>query len=160
MMFMNESEVLASVARHYGHPVLGPATRFLESYMQEVNSHSDGWPYWSPPVRAAAKLMALIKRGEATKAELTKALSPIKSFMTRRGLAAGMKMPSIEPQEVVKLRVVHDFELRPIADKQLPSIRFELVDSYGRRAQLVETPEQAKRYLAYQFPSAVIEAAA
>ena len=96
MMFMNEYEINDRAERYRNHPVLGPATRFLQAYMGEVNAHSDGWPYWSPPVKAAAKLMTLIQRGDATLAEVTKALSPIKAFMTRRGNAAGMKLPSLE----------------------------------------------------------------
>jgi hypothetical protein len=44
--------------------------------------------------------MELIERGQATRAELIKALVPIKAFMTRRGNAAGMTLPKIElPKE-------------------------------------------------------------
>lgn len=104
-MFMNESEIEDAVDRFAGHPVLGPAARFLAAFRHEVNAHSDGWPYWSPPVKAAAKLMTLIhghrwagmgaypRLPEPTAADVRKALGPIKSFMTRRGTAAGMSMP-------------------------------------------------------------------
>jgi len=114
-MFMNEWDIAGALARHAKHPVLGPATRFLADYRDEVNAHSDGWPYWSPPVRAAKALMELIKRGDdfalasfirtgaaapvdVTEADLAKALRPIKAFMTRRGNAAGMKLPPLRKE--------------------------------------------------------------
>jgi hypothetical protein len=93
--FMNEYDIDTAVLRHARHPVLGPAARFLDAFKDEVNAHSDGWPYWSAPVRSAAKLMTLIERGDATPADLTKALAPIKGFMTRRGLKAGMVLPKV-----------------------------------------------------------------
>ncbi len=95
MRFMNEYDIEDSVARYRSHAVLGPATRFLNAYKDEVNAHSDGWPYWSAPVKAAAKLIELIEKGAATEQELAKALSPIKAFMTRRGKAAGMVLPQV-----------------------------------------------------------------
>lgn len=95
MKFMNEWEIANNVERYRDHPVLGPAARFLAAYRDEVNAHSDGWPYWSAPVKAAAKLMTLIEAGHATEGELRHALSPIKAFMTRRGTAAGMTLPPV-----------------------------------------------------------------
>jgi hypothetical protein len=94
MMFMNQWEIEEAVCRRANDPVLGPATVFLEKFMHEVNAHSDGWAYWSAPVNAAKQLMQLIKLGYATEAQYRKALGPIKSFMTRRGKAAGMVMPT------------------------------------------------------------------
>lgn len=93
MKFMNEWEIEMNVERYRYHLALGPATRFLDAYMREVNSHSDGWPYWSAPVKAAAKLMTVIEKGDqATQRDVLKALTPIKAFMTRRGLKAGMAL--------------------------------------------------------------------
>lgn len=106
MHFMNEYEIKENVVRFANHPALGPATQFLHAFMNEVNMHSDGWPYWSPPVHACNQLITLINRGveryyhrtapDVTIAEVQKALVPIKSFMTRRGNAAGMKMPVLQ----------------------------------------------------------------
>lgn len=96
MIFMNEWDIRAAADRYQFHQTLGPATRFLEAHMEQVNAHSDGWPYWEPPVKAAAKLITLIKNGTATKQEVRAALSPIKAFYTRRGFAAGMAQPPIE----------------------------------------------------------------
>lgn len=93
MIFMNEYDIDYACQRYAAHPVLGPATRFLSHFKDEVNAHSDGWPYWSAPVKSAAKLMALIQQGTATDAEVRKALGPIRSFMTRRGIKAGMTLP-------------------------------------------------------------------
>ncbi len=70
MRFMNEYDIEDSVARYRNHAVLGPATRFLNAYKDEVNAHSDGWPYWSAPVKAAAKLIELTEKGAATEQEL------------------------------------------------------------------------------------------
>ena len=96
MMFMNEWEIREQCDRWRWHQTLGPATRFLRDFMVEVNQHSDGWPYWSPPVRSAAQLMTLIQNGSATEGELNKAIAPIKAFMTRRGNKAGMTLPLLD----------------------------------------------------------------
>ena len=60
-----------------------------------TNSHSDGWQYWSKPSTAATQLITVIKEGERqyrrtwewqdiTEAQLKKALTPVKSFLTRQ----------------------------------------------------------------------------
>jgi hypothetical protein len=46
MLFMNEWDVRESAHRYSQHETLGPATRFLERFMEETNAHSDGWAYW------------------------------------------------------------------------------------------------------------------
>src|SRR4051812_11714527 len=106
MLFMNEWEIEESVRRHARHAALGPATQFLQAFMREVNSHSDGWPYWGPPVHAAAQLITLIEQGnkrlrddrtpDITLDQVQKAIRPIKAFMTRRGKAAGMTLPDLQ----------------------------------------------------------------
>lgn len=97
MYFMNEWEIREAALRHQFHPVLRKATRFLVAFMDEVNSHSDGWAYWRLPVNAAKQLMQLIHNPEqANEAAFRKAIGPIKSFYTRRGNAAGMQMPTVE----------------------------------------------------------------
>lgn len=109
MLFMNEFEIGEALDRYGSHPVLGKAARFLARYREQVNQHSDGWPYWSAPVRAAAKLMTLLqdanKAGyqpyasdytEPSEADLRAALRPIRAFYTRRGYAAGMVFPELD----------------------------------------------------------------
>jgi hypothetical protein len=101
LMFMNRYEIEDAVRRFERYPVLGKAARFLKEFMDEVDSHSDGWAYWGAPVAAAKKLMELLQyeapsNGEDVDEEkFRKALAPIRAFMTRRGLAAGMQMPKV-----------------------------------------------------------------
>ena len=96
MRFMNEFDITSAQRRWGNHPVLGPAADTLASLAAATNQNSDGWPYYSKPARAAAKLMELIEgdgtwqffegpREDATPAKLRAALKPIKSFRTRSG---------------------------------------------------------------------------
>ena len=94
--WMNRMDVDEAADRYAKEPVLGKATKFLKEFVEEVDNHSDGWPYWKAPAHAAQSLMDLIQSPKlATEEALAKAMSPIKSFMTKRGTAAGMKMPEI-----------------------------------------------------------------
>jgi len=106
ILFMNEYEIDEAAQCYADDPVLGKASRFLQEFKDEVNAHKDGWAYWKPAMTSAGKLMTLIGsvRGnhewdgidEQTKEKMfLKALTPIKCFMTRRGLAAGMRMPAV-----------------------------------------------------------------
>lgn len=101
MSWMNEHDIVEASIRFAEHPVLGPATRTLWELMTDVNSHSDGWPYWRAPANAAAKLMELIEgdrswdarhgdREDVTLEQLRKAYRPIKAFRTRHGDSAGL----------------------------------------------------------------------
>lgn len=108
-MWMNEYEVNEALQLLGSDPLIGKYVRFLAEFRDQVNSHSDGWPYWKPPAHAASQLMTLIKaaldrkRGyrspnaeqEVNEQLLRKTMGPIKSFMTRRGLSAGMQMPKL-----------------------------------------------------------------
>lgn len=95
MKYMNNFDMFRAVEKNLSHPVLSRATQFLIAFKEEVDSHSDGWAYWKAPVRAAAKLMTLVESKDATEADFKAALSPIKSFYTRKGNAAGMKFPEV-----------------------------------------------------------------
>jgi len=96
MRYMNEMDIQWMVESRRHHPVLGPATRTLANFQKEVDAYSDGWPYCSPALRAAKKLMGLIegdgtwdaKYGgrEVSQCELVAACRPIKSFCTRHKL--------------------------------------------------------------------------
>jgi hypothetical protein len=95
MNYMNDYDIMLAQQRA-NTPVLRKAVQFLAAFKEQVNDHSDGWAYWKCPVNAANKLMELIQgKVEPTEANFKKAMSPIKSFMTRRGNAAGMQMPII-----------------------------------------------------------------
>lgn len=96
MGWMNEYDVRDEADFWFGHPVMGPATETLANLVEVVNGNSDGWPYWKAPAKAAAKLMALIEQADSrtgagwegvpTAAEIRKAYTPIKAFLTRKGL--------------------------------------------------------------------------
>jgi hypothetical protein len=87
-----EEEKTASIKTSALHTA---ASKFLNDFKKEVNAHSDGWENWAPPAKAAAQLTTLVKSGSVDVESITKALAPIKAFMTRRGLAAGMTMPKL-----------------------------------------------------------------
>jgi hypothetical protein len=112
-MFMNRHEVVETLA-YCGDqvedvPNLYEGARVLYSLMEWVDSHSDGWPYWQPPQRAAAKLIeAFHDRNYALRfgqnrdgspltdvsdAELSACLRPIKAFLTRQGVDHGSELP-------------------------------------------------------------------
>lgn len=103
MTWLNEYEVEEAARMFEGDPVLGPATQTLANLVDCVNHCSDGWPYWAPPSRAAGKLQYIIqsemnfrRRGlsaTATPDQVRKALVPIKSFLTRRGLTCEVVAP-------------------------------------------------------------------
>ena len=96
MKFYNEYDMRLALQRHQDNTVLRAAVLFLINLKDETNAHSDGWAYWPKPCRAAKQLMELIDRGGiATEQEYAKALTPIKSFYTRYGNAAGMKFPKV-----------------------------------------------------------------
>lgn len=59
-MWMNRTDIEIAAENCAGDPVLGPATRFLKSLMEAVDSQSDGWSHWSAPSKAAKPLMDLI----------------------------------------------------------------------------------------------------
>lgn len=98
--WMNEDEIAEAVER-FDDPGLDNLRRgahTLRRLMRWTNENSDGWPYWKKPAAAANKLMELLDtktreqshRGDGltdiTDAELAKALSPIKAFLTREGV--------------------------------------------------------------------------
>jgi hypothetical protein len=97
MSWMNEPNVLDAAERWFDKedtPNLHEGAQILARLMRWTNSHSDGWPYWQKPSRAANMLMTVLqeKRRERfdgpddlTDAELKKLLSPIKAFLTRQG---------------------------------------------------------------------------
>lgn len=103
MHFANEYDVDMFVSRHVDHnrpladqdrPNLARAAANLARLMYWTNSVSDGWAYWSKPVRSADRLITLLeeadrtyRRGgeleDITTAELRRALTPVKAMLTR-----------------------------------------------------------------------------
>ena len=94
MMFMNEYEIEDALRRFEPTetPNLATAAAALARLCLWTNRNSDGWPYWSKPIRASAKLQTLINSVDrfdpvdASDKELRAALSPIKAFLTRQGV--------------------------------------------------------------------------
>lgn len=93
MAWMNQWEIEEAKQQCARHPILRKATQVLYDLMTLTNEVSDGWHYWPKPSRAASRLQELIQRGierrfddrlpDVTETELKRALTPIKSLMTR-----------------------------------------------------------------------------
>lgn len=113
MLFANEYEIQDWAIRYADHLILGCAARTLKSLMDAVNSCSDGWPYWSAPVKSASKLMTLLNEADRerrrgvtprpTESDLQIAYRPIKAFHTRYGARYGFDVelhfpPAPEPE--------------------------------------------------------------
>lgn len=93
--FVNEYEIQRWVETFdpQDTPKLHRAARALRALMEWTNQNSDGWAYWTKAHKPAAKLIELLADGEdrqregddtdAAAADLTRAFTPIKSFLTR-----------------------------------------------------------------------------
>jgi hypothetical protein len=101
MHYMNDYEIERALetALRNDLPVMTEAVYRLIKLYNWTNSNSDGWAYWPKPVRAADKLMTLIESvdpfaggmwgdeaDDLDPADLKRALTPIKSFLTRQGV--------------------------------------------------------------------------
>lgn len=109
MTWMNEFDVEDMTRRYGTDSLLGPAVLTLQALVVWTNSHSDGWPYWSKPAKAADKLMDLLQQHDrwarraamhlphepATDVAVKAALRPIKAFRTRmaKELRGGCDFP-------------------------------------------------------------------
>jgi hypothetical protein len=103
VLYMNRYDVAESMHRYRDHPILGPATVTLAGLVDWTDTHSDGWPYWSKPCRAARALQELIgntrtfldnpARDEVTIDDLKRAYRPVRSFATRHGADLTFYMP-------------------------------------------------------------------
>lgn len=96
MRFMNDYDI-ASARSRFGRGVTPNRLALaivVDNLAEETNLVSDGWAYWTKPVRAAAKAIELIEstaypeyerrqHEDITDAELAAAVRPIKSFLTR-----------------------------------------------------------------------------
>ncbi len=95
MRYWNEYDVRTQL-QHASNPDRPNRLRgilVITRLMNWTNRNSDGWAYWPKPVRSASRLMELLESGDhwnsedVTAAELRKACSPIKSFLTRQGVS-------------------------------------------------------------------------
>lgn len=106
MRFMNEYDI-ENALRTYGSEISGGEATPNRAHLAAVvarlarwaDRNSDGWAYWPKPCRAALKAIELIDARtwqersdflakDATDLEVTIALRPIKSFLTRHGVSA------------------------------------------------------------------------
>lgn len=98
-MWMNEYEIedALRLTAYFELPNARRGAEILSKLKDWTNNNSDGWPYWQKPSKAADKLMTALTAAinasrqqdnmDMTQAELQKALTPIKSFLTRQGVA-------------------------------------------------------------------------
>jgi hypothetical protein len=98
-MWMNEYDIedALRLTAHFELPVARRAAEILSRLCYWTNNNSDGWPYWQKPAKAADKLMTALESAiqasrqrdneDMTEAQLKAALTPIKSFLTRQGVA-------------------------------------------------------------------------
>ena len=92
-LWMNRSEVEYAPVLIGDHKTLRPAALYLQSFMNLIDSISDGWAYWSYGTRCSADLQDIVHKGTipcnryadvcATKAEVTKSCKKIQSFLKR-----------------------------------------------------------------------------
>jgi hypothetical protein len=91
-LYVNDYEV-EDMMRRFGEgetPNLLAGAYTLSLLMRWTDRNSDGWAYWALPKNAAMKLMTLLKAPDrfdpvdCTEAELRKAYTPIKAFLTRQ----------------------------------------------------------------------------
>lgn len=105
-MWMNEYEVESAI-RLFDDPDtpnLYAAAESLAQLVEWTNSNSDGWPYWPKPAKAATRLMDLLQMAQrqayngtlrdASAADLTTALRPVKAFLTRQGVDSATVLTS------------------------------------------------------------------
>jgi len=92
-MWMNQGEIEWAAKQSHTCPNVRKGVHLLLRLMQAVNNQSDGWPYWKAPSQAAAKLMGLLQtagnlnygtHGTISGKELRKAITPIRSMVTRQ----------------------------------------------------------------------------
>lgn len=92
-MFMNQWDIEYAHSRQHLCPNVRKGVHVLYRLMQAVNEQSDGWAYWKAPHQAAEKLIDLLQgagnlnhgtTGTISDADLRKAITPIKSMVTRQ----------------------------------------------------------------------------
>ena len=113
MKFMNDYD-LAFARRRFTQsatPNRLALVLVVDNLREQTNMVSDGWAYWPPSCRSAAKAIALIEsrtnrendeqeRVDITDAEMRAAVRPIRSFLTRHA-----RVFSAEQREII-LRAV------------------------------------------------------
>ncbi len=95
MRFMNHYDMERAAMKFppETYPNLARANLTVMRLANWADSHSDGWAYWPKPARAANRLMELLQDSDLewepvdiTEADLRKATTPVKAFLTRQGI--------------------------------------------------------------------------
>ena len=90
---MNQYEIQWAAEAEHECPNVRKGVRLLLRLMEAVNSQSDGWAYWAPPINSARLLVELLKtagnlqsgtHGKVSAADFKRAVSPIKAMVTRQ----------------------------------------------------------------------------
>jgi hypothetical protein len=94
--FYNEYDLANLLARSLKFPALLPYAAYLQAWVNIVNNHSDGWPYWRAGSQAGCKLADLLVSAmdgaTVTSAQWTRVIAGIKSVATRQA-KYGNKIP-------------------------------------------------------------------
>lgn len=111
-MWMNEYDIEHAAVRFTEEtPNLRRGARILMRLVNYTNRNSDGWPYWQKPARAADKLMTLIQAAsrydpeDITEADLKKALTPIKAFLTKQEVDHALILDEPAPPPAIPVHV-------------------------------------------------------
>ena len=92
-MFTNQADIEWMAQQHHDCPNVRKGVLLLYRLMQAVNEQSDGWAYWHAPSKSTEKLVELLQtagnltygtHGTITEAELRKAITPIRTMVTRQ----------------------------------------------------------------------------
>lgn len=101
-MWMNEWDIEEALHRLNTDetPNLYAGAVAVDALRRWTNRNSDGWHIWNKPSRAAASLQTLLHDADRytpvdiTDADLSKALRPVKSFLTRHGVDHTVILPA------------------------------------------------------------------
>lgn len=111
-MWMNRYEITEALGLDAeDFPVALKAARILDRLRHWADSNSDGWHSWPKPGKAADRLMVELKAAmesryrhpydaDITEADLRRALTPIKSFLTKQGVDHSLILDDPAPAEV------------------------------------------------------------
>ena len=97
MRYMNDYDIEIARRRFSDFPNLALGVEILDRLREWTNRNSDGWAYWKLPLQAAKRLMEILEDEQRRRdylngvledideKELSRAILPIKSFLTRQG---------------------------------------------------------------------------
>lgn len=86
--YINDYEIELALRNQPVNSVRGYAARILFEHKEIVDSNSDGWAHWAPPVRAAKRLIEVVQAAGDTNHEILEknfkaGVTNLRSFYTR-----------------------------------------------------------------------------